>query len=150
MQLITDDIRDQLLTNWRIGALAEETGVDRDPLPVMRLFNPVGAGVWLITEMVAHEQDFLFGLCDLGQGFPELGYVSLREITSIKLMGGAFGIERDLNFTPTFAISVYAQAARANSMITLDQSQLERADAYLKREQKGQTPKREAEQGPDE
>ena len=136
MKLITQEIRDQLLTNWRIGQLAEDTGVTHDPMPVVKFFNPVGSALWLITEMVDDHQDALFGLCDLGQGFPELGYVSLSELEDIDLMGGAFKIERDLNFTPKFPISVYAQAAASNSRITLEYSALERADAFLKRERR--------------
>ncbi len=136
MKLITQEIRDQLLTNWRIGQLAEDTGVTHDPMPVAKFFNPVGSALWLITEMVDDHQDALFGLCDLGQGFPELGYVSLSELEDIDLMGGAFTIERDLYFTPKFPISVYAQAATSSSRITLEYSALERADAFLKRERR--------------
>ena len=74
MILIPDDIRALLLAN---GAVECET----DHVPVVKLFNPCGAAVWLITEMM-DDGDTLFGLCDLGFGSPELGYVSLAEIES--------------------------------------------------------------------
>ncbi len=50
-------------------------------------------------------------LCDLGQGFPELGYVSLAELQSVR---GPFGlqVERDLHFTASKPISAYAREAR--------------------------------------
>jgi hypothetical protein len=41
----------------------------------------------------------MFGLCDLGMGFPELGYVSLNEMKAVRLPFG-LGIERDLHWTP--------------------------------------------------
>ena len=41
--LIPNDLRAQLLAN---GAAAREG----DPVPVLKLFNPVGPGTWLITE----------------------------------------------------------------------------------------------------
>ncbi|WP_426127674.1 DUF2958 domain-containing protein [Pararhizobium sp. PWRC1-1] len=42
----------------------------------------------------------MFGLCDLGMGEPELGYVLLSELEEIKGPGG-IPIERDLNWSPT-------------------------------------------------
>lgn len=136
MQLITDSIRDQLLANWQMGQLAEENGVAHDPKPVVKFFNPVGGATWLITEMVAHDQDVLFGLCDLAMGFPELGYVSVNELTSVRIMGGTFRIERDLHFTPDHALSVYAQAARTHERITYSKRALLQAKAVLDTEKK--------------
>ena len=136
MHLITDSIRDQLLANWRIGQLAEENGVDHDPKPVVKFFNPVGGAALLITEMVADEPDLLFGLCDLAMGFPEIGYVSLQELESIKLVNGLFKIERDLNFTAKQPISVYVHAARANGQITYSERALLQAKAALDAEKK--------------
>lgn len=109
MILIPDDIRTRLLAN---GTAETET----DHVPVVKLFVPWGAATWIITEMM-EDGDTLFGLCDLGFGAPELGYVSLAEIESID---GPFGlrIERDLYFRPRFPLSVYADAARLATGIT--------------------------------
>lgn len=101
--LIPDTLRAQLLAN---GAAAREG----DPIPLLKLFNPVGAGCWLITEMDA-DGDRLFGLCDLDMGFPELGYVSLAEITSVRLPLG-LTIERDLHFEGRVPLSRWAKMAR--------------------------------------
>ncbi|RWX68863.1 DUF2958 domain-containing protein, partial [Mesorhizobium sp. M2A.F.Ca.ET.039.01.1.1] len=89
MILITDELRARLLAN---GAAETET----DHVPVVKLFNPVGAATWLLTELDA-DGDTLFGLCDLGFGFPELGSVSLAELASVKGPLG-LGVERDLSF----------------------------------------------------
>ena len=43
--------------------------------PVVKLFTPDGACNWLLTEL---SPDLIaFGLCDLGFGEPEMGYVSV-------------------------------------------------------------------------
>lgn len=59
----------------------------------------------------------LFGLCDLGFGFPELGSVSLAELERVKGRLG-LGIERDLYFAARFPLSVYAESARFAGHIT--------------------------------
>ncbi|MDH1271724.1 DUF2958 domain-containing protein [Rhizobium pusense] len=94
MILLTDELRAQLLANGRQR--------DTDHVPVVKFFNPLGAGVWLATELDP-DGDILFGLADLGE--PELGYFSLEEMASVRLPFGP-GIEGD------FPISVWAEAAR--------------------------------------
>jgi hypothetical protein len=69
---------------------------DKDPSEItvpLKLFNPCGAATWYITEMNS-DTGMMFGLCDLGLGYPELGYVSLDELKSVRLRFG-LGIERD-------------------------------------------------------
>ncbi|PBB51869.1 DUF2958 domain-containing protein [Mesorhizobium loti] len=107
MILITDELRAQLLAN---GA----TDIETDHVP--QLFDPTGAATWLLTELDA-DGDTMFGLCDLGFGFPELGSVSLAELASARARLG-LGIERDLWFKARFPLSVYAQAARSAGHIT--------------------------------
>lgn len=64
----------------------------------LHLFNPCGLGDWWITEGCREGGDFImFGLCDLG--YPELGYVSLNEMSSVRGPLG-LGIERDLHWQP--------------------------------------------------
>lgn len=106
-KLITDEQRAQLLANgWQ--SLEND---DFDPPPVVKLFTPDAAATWLLTEIDPHDPDHAFGLCDLGQGFPELGYVSLAELQSVR---GRLGlpVERDLHFEATKPISAYAHEAR--------------------------------------
>ena len=116
MKLLTKKLREQLLANGR--------NRDRDHPPVVRFFNPCGAGTWLFSEL-SEDGDTLFGLADLGE--PELGYASLSEIASVRLRFG-LGIERDLHFTPTQTpLSVYAEAARAAGRIVEFGPELEAA-----------------------
>jgi hypothetical protein len=104
MILITDNIRARLLAN---GAAEQET----DYIPVVKFFDPSGPATWIITEMMPDEPDILFGLCDLGMGCPELGYVSLTELETVRGRFG-LGVERDQLFRARFTLSAYAEAAR--------------------------------------
>jgi hypothetical protein len=105
--------------------------VETDHLPVVKFFDPTGAATWLITEMMPDEPDILFGLCDLGMGCPELGYVSLAELQSVIGRLG-LGMERDLYFTARFPLSVYARAAQIAGGITESKRALALADAALR------------------
>ena len=104
MKLITEKQREKLLAN----------GADRDGdhVPVVKLFNPCGAGTWIVTELDTEDPSIAFGLADLGFGFPELGSFSLEELSAFRGPFG-LGIERDLYFEGKYAISTYAEAARA-------------------------------------
>lgn len=105
--IITAEQRAQMLAN---GARSAE-GEDIDPLPIVKLFTPDASATWLLTELDPDDPDIAFGLCDLGIGFPELGSVSLSEITSVR---GPLGlpVERDLHFKADRPLSRYADDAR--------------------------------------
>ena len=106
-KLITDEQHAQLLANGRRSI--EDDGFD--PHPVVKLFTPNAAASWLLTEIDPDEQDRAFGLCDLGQGFPEPGYVSLKELANLRGRWGLL-VERDLYFKAGKPISAYAREAR--------------------------------------
>ena len=121
MILLTPELHDRLLANGRLR--------DVDHVPVVKLFNPVGAATWLATEL-DEDNDTLFGLADLGFGCPELGSFSLIEMASVRLAFG-LSIERDLYFEGTLPLSVYAEAARKAGRIVLDERRLREAAAAL-------------------
>jgi hypothetical protein len=108
VQLLTPDLKHQLRANGR--------NASADHLPLVKLFNPVGAATWLLTEM-DDTGDRLFGLGDLGLGFPELGYFSLAELQSVRLPFGLW-IEREASFRTSHPISVWAQHARTAGSIS--------------------------------
>jgi hypothetical protein len=117
MNLITNAQRQKLLDNGR----AQRAAIDRqdqviDFEPVVKLFSPDGNATWLITEIDNPDIDLAFGLCDLGLGHPELGYVSLHELAAAR---GPLGLplERDLYFAPTRTIAAYAELAREHRRI---------------------------------
>jgi len=110
MKLITEEIKTKLASN------KGDPNLDK---PYLKLFSPTGAATWLISEMI--DEDTLFGLCDLGMGFPELGYVSLQELESIELPFG-LKIERDMFFTPDKTLSEYTELARQHQRIVMNES----------------------------
>ena len=105
--LITDEQRVLLLANGR------ETlrNTDFDPAPVVKLFTPDAGATWLLSEIDPDDHDHAFGLCDLGLGPPELGWVSLQELATVR---GRLGlpVERDLHFRAEKRLSAYARDAR--------------------------------------
>ncbi|MET3465075.1 DUF2958 domain-containing protein [Variovorax atrisoli] len=108
MDLITPDLRILLLANGR----SARDNPNLDPWPLLKWFSPCGTAKWLITELDPGDEDLAYGLCDLGLGTPEIGVVSVRELYSIRLMGGALGIERDLHWKANRPLSEYARLAR--------------------------------------
>ena len=112
MILLTPSQRARLLANGRMP--------DADHIPVVKFFNPFGAGTWLATEL-DEEGDILFGLADLG--YPELGSWSLSEMAAIRLPFG-LGVERDLHFEGRFPISVWAGVARTEGSISAAEREL--------------------------
>lgn len=110
MKLLTKALETKLRKN------SESASSCRDIKPVVKFFNPMGAATWLITEMDA--EGIMFGLCDLGMGYPEIGYVSLEEMQSVRLPFG-LRIERDMYFTPKFTLQEYAERAeQAGRIVT--------------------------------
>ena len=110
MKLLLQKHIDQLIANGRAQDPVRGTEQEIDFEPVVKLFNPAGAGTWLLTELDPENPDIAFGLCDLGMGTPELGSVSIAELESVRGPFG-LGIERDLHWTPRMKLSEYARAA---------------------------------------
>jgi Protein of unknown function (DUF2958) len=107
MNLICDEHYAQLRSNGQYAI----HNAHFDPFPVVKLFTPDARATWLLTEVDLDDEDRCFGLCDLGLGYPELGYVSLRELQSVR--GGlGLSVERDLHFVATKPLSAYAKEAR--------------------------------------
>lgn len=113
MTLIPDRLRSQLLAN---GSKSRETDAF-DPRPLVKLFTPDAGATWLLTELDPDDPDLAFGLCDLGLGSPELGYVRLSELATVR---GRLGlpVERDLHFRADKSLGDYADEARRHGRIT--------------------------------
>jgi len=116
MTLITQAQLDQLLANGR----AQRHAIDNDQgaidfKPVVKLFTPDAQCTWLLTELDP-DHELAFGLCDLGMGEPELGYVSLTELRTVR---GELGlpVERDEHFEADKTLSAYADEARQHGGI---------------------------------
>lgn len=94
---------------------ANMQGKSFDFHPVVKLFTPWANCTWLLTE-IDEDEETAFGLCDLGLGCPELGYVSIAELKELSGPAG-LTVERDRHFKATHTLSRYAEAARAHSAI---------------------------------
>jgi hypothetical protein len=107
MKLLTNALIAQLIRN---GEASREREVDHQP--VVKLFAPDANATWLLTEIDPEDDDRAFGLCDLGLGCPELGYVSLVELEGLR---GPMGlrVERDFHFTASKTLAEYATEARS-------------------------------------
>ena len=110
-------VRPDLLTvEDSVMLLVNALSDNRDHPPVCKLFTPDANATWLLAECDPDEPDRLFGLCDLGLGCPELGFVSLAEIMDVR---GPLGlpVERDLYFVADKLLSAYAEEARIKGRI---------------------------------
>jgi hypothetical protein len=73
--------------------------------PVLKLFNPTGAGTWLVTGI---EDGILYGFADLGMGCVEWGGLfSIEEMVATRFRFG-LGIERDRHWTPDDSVNYAA------------------------------------------
>jgi len=115
MTLFTKTQTAQLLANRQAQIVRMDNAQrDIDFKPVVKLFTPDVQCTWLLTEL--GNDDIAFGLCDLGMGTPELGFVSMREIRELR---GPLGlpVERDLHFDAHKTLSAYDDEARAHGRI---------------------------------
>lgn len=96
MKLMTKEIEQKLIES----PLYSKDGQGFDAEVIVKYFNPVGAGTWLITEgdKLPDGDWELFGYCHIFEW--ERGYVLLSELEGIKLPYG-LTIERDLHASGT-------------------------------------------------
>jgi len=104
---MTKPIEKKLKANW-----ASEK---EDFKPVAKFFTPWANATWLVSEFDEASGVF-FGLCDLGLGSPELGYVSKAELEALSHWSG-LKVERDRSFEADKTISEYADEARAKGAV---------------------------------
>ena len=117
VEIITSKIRKKLIENFATNRERQERGeTEIDHWPVVKVFTPDAGATWLLTELDP-ENELAFGLCDLGLGYPEVGYVSLDDL---KRSRGALGlpVERDLHFEATKSLMAYAlDAVKAERIV---------------------------------
>lgn len=153
-KLFTQDNLAKLRSNGNATRRAQaKDRSEPDHQPVVKIFNPYGAATWLLTEL-DEDGDTLFGLCDLGQGYPEIGYVSKKELedtrvhprfhiteanTGETVAGTAkvgLPLERDRYFNTEHPLTVWLEAAQRAGRITEDETALTQAAIKLDRSTK--------------
>jgi hypothetical protein len=110
MKILLNSQREELIRNHEHTT---EFGAPNLSEPVVKLFVCVGGNAtWLLSELDP-ETNIAYGLCDLGHGFPELGYVSLTELEDTL----GWRLERDRHWTATKTLTEYAADARSKGMV---------------------------------
>ena len=91
MKLITKEIEEKLLKS----PIGSTDGKGKDAEVIVKYFNPIGSGTWLITEGERQPDGdwLLFGYCNIFDW--EWGYVLLSELQNVRLPLG-LTLERDL------------------------------------------------------
>ena len=107
MKILTKKIKSQLIKNHEKNIL---TGGEHDHEPVVKLFGGA-ACTWLLTELDP-ETNIAFGLCDIGQGLTEMGYVDMNELLALKFPPFGLPIERDRWWKANKTLAAYADDAR--------------------------------------
>jgi hypothetical protein len=126
-KMIPENLEEIMIHN----ATEVQTGLGKDHEPVVKLHSKYGKGIWLLSEMDA-KNHIAYGICDLGQGNPELSYVSITHLESIRHARLKVPmVEIDPAFEGKYPLSVYFEAAKANKRITEDEQLLKQATAKL-------------------
>lgn len=111
MKLLTKGSRDRMILNGQRAKRVDGTNDEIDFQPVVKLFNPVGPGIWLLSELNPEDPDIAYGLADIGMHCVELGYVRISELEGIRLPFGLC-IERCRGWKPETTLAGYYRRAR--------------------------------------
>lgn len=115
MMILTKDIEKKMRANHALLLKKQRENDEKSfvSMPVVKLFG--GACTWLLSEL--DDNGYAYGLCDLGLGFPELGYVQMDELMERKFPPFGLPIERDRNWKPEKTLVEYADEASENRRI---------------------------------
>ena len=127
-ELFTKEQIDQLKSN------GSPEHYDQDHAPVVMLTLPFTNCVWLLSEINPEQPDIAFGLCDLGMGYPELGYVSIYELLGLEDPVLGMRVCNNTLFKGEYPMSAYANAARAAEQIVWDKAIVGK---YVQKKSKG-------------
>lgn len=91
MELVTKEIEEK----FNKHPFGSQDGLGKEAEVLVKYFNPMGSGTWLITEAERQKDGdwLMYGYCHILEW--EWGYVSLNELKNLDLPAG-MKIERDL------------------------------------------------------
>jgi hypothetical protein len=118
MEWLTDELRERLLEAGKRQADADRAG-HRCALPVLTCLRFKG-GTWLLASLRPDEPNLAFGLCHWSGGPPEMGYVDLRQLASLRYDSGK-GVYEDPMFQSADRLDLtqYADMAEIAGCIAL-------------------------------
>ena len=86
--ILTKALRAKSIENGQAQRTAIRSGSDNsqpiDPYSIRTPLTPDAGVTRLLTELDPGDEDLTFGLCDLGVGEPELGYVRISELQALR------------------------------------------------------------------
>ncbi len=96
MCLMTRTIREE----FEKHPFRSQDDLGEDAVILCKIFNPYGAGTWLITEAEKQKDDtwLCFGWVEIGYEW-EAGYISFQELEDVRvsICGFKYPLERDLH-----------------------------------------------------
>jgi len=115
---LTQEDYDRLLANGKEQEALSERDEWKDHVPVVLLSLRETGCRWLLTEVSPDDPEIVFGLCDLGLGFPEQGSVSLTELEDLR---NPFGqkVEREQSFRTDRSLGYFTDLAGKYRKIVL-------------------------------
>ena len=112
-RLLSVKQRARLLANGWVNALLRlDDKREIDFAPVVKFFAPDSLSLWLLAEIDPGDLSSAFGLCDTGDGSPQLGMIDLEEMAMQRGPRGLL-IRRDPAFVARATLHEYALYARA-------------------------------------
>ncbi|MBS1778034.1 MAG: DUF2958 domain-containing protein [Bacteroidetes bacterium] len=118
MLIIDKETREKLLENGK------PENRDQDHPPVVQISILSTDCVWLLSDLDPDAENIAFGLCDLGMGFPELGYVDLNEIAELSMSASVMPIIFVNKINATHQLTTYYRASLIDNKITTDEKLL--------------------------
>lgn len=103
---MTTDNRKLRIALQKLPKLYETDG-KRGDLPAVYVFTPDSGATWVLWEYSADEGN-AFGLCDLGLGYPEMGYVSVPELEELR---GSMGLPVEVDSSVKTRFAGYKRAS---------------------------------------
>jgi Protein of unknown function (DUF2958) len=119
MKLITEAQLTELLANGSAYRAAINAGQDFDPKPVVKLIHRNACSRWLLVAIDPTNTDDAYGLRDIGNGVPTIGFVSLGALEAVHDIYGT-GVEPDPRFVSEMPLSGYTEIAYRRGLIITD------------------------------
>lgn len=109
MPIISEQMLTELAFQREITLVAIDAEITTpDHFPVLKVVAPATGGAWLFTEYNP-ELGTLYGLCDPGLGYPEIGPLFLSELEEL---ARSVDLEVEEDFDTNWQLSEYAAEAR--------------------------------------
>ncbi len=117
MEILSELHLEKLIENGK--KIKDDVKKDIPVVVFLRLYNNPPCA-WMLASIDPDNHDIAFGLMQIGDGFPELGYVSLKELEDLRGHNGN-KVKHDPLFEDADKLDInsYAKMAKQMGQITL-------------------------------